>query len=800
MFWNFFKTAYRNFLRFKGYSFINLTGLVVGFVISIILFLWVSNELNFDRFNKNYDNIHRLCVDLKSGSHMIFPMIMPAAAELLKQDYPEVEDVVRIQRPFRANVTHNGEKLMQKGVCYADNSLFSIFSFPLVSGEPEELLNLPYTAVISESMAEKYFPGENPVGSVLKIEGQEFTITGLMKDIPHDSHFRFNIACSFETLYAEDRVAMENWFHIQFYTYLLLKKGSDASDFEKKLPGFVDKYMKEVLEGAGLSLRLFTQPLADIHLYSDLGGEIAPQGNIQYVYLFAGIAVFVLLIACINFINLSTARSVIRALEIGMRKTLGADNNLVRVQFLMESFFYCLFAMVLSIVIIIFLVPLLEQVYNTTFGLKELTGFTMIFLVIATTLLTGLLAGSYPAFYLSRIKPALAVKGGTTSGYKRSAFRNGLVVFQFVISIILITATIAIFNQISYMKGKSPGFNKENLLVIPGAKKLLKEYSLTTVRHLFSSVPGVLSIGGSSLVPGRGTQGAIMYPEGFSDSQPQMGEKLFIDENYLPALGIKIIEGRNFSRDYGSDPENSVLINRSAADKFGWKEAVGKTFIYPGSKSADSQGRKMSVVGVVSDFHSASMHRQIKPLILYNDIGRINFFVLKIKSENLPETIGQLQKSWDKLLPDLAFDFFFLDDTFDRMYRNEEQFAGITLMFCLFTIFISCLGLFGLAAFMAARRTKEIGVRKTLGATVYNLVFMLTGDFSRWAVLANVIAWPLSYYIINIWLENFAYRIELSILPFIFAALISFTISVLTVVFQAVRAASVNPVESLRYE
>ncbi len=801
MFKNYLKIAIRNIIRHKGFSFINIAGLAIGMACCILIMLWISNEFSFDKFNQYKDRIYRLCVDFEAGSHMVLPMTMPPAASLLIKEFPEVVNAARLEFPSHGSVKVNDEIFHETGVCHGDNSLFEIFSFPFLTGNSETALIEPYTVVITESVAERYFKKEDPIGKTLEINGKnEYTITGVIKDIPDNSHFRFNIMCSFKTLYSQNRSVMENWFHIQFFTYLLLEEDADIAQFEKKLPQFVDKYMGNALKASGASLKFFLQPLSRIHLYSSFAGDIALQADIKYIYLFAGIAFFVLMIACVNFINLSTARSSVRSMEIGIRKTMGAARSRLIFQFLLESVVLSFFALLFALV----LVEVLQSKFHFIFG-KELNFNVLssgVFFsgLIAFPVFVGILAGSYPAFYLSDIKPVAILKQGFKTGSYRSYFRNVLVTFQFVVSIILIIATITIFYQIHFMKRKDPGFKKENVIIISGINNILRENSLGILRQKFLGIPEIVNLGCTSLVPGRGIQRAVMYPEGFPLDQPQMGEKLFVDSHYIPTMGIELIAGRNFSEDFPADPEESVIINEAAAKEFGWSKPIGKTFSFRTSQEEDQKVIKLKVIGVVKDFHSASLHSKIEPLIFYYDTSRVNFLTIKVASDNPSQTLDTIKQKWKEIAPDFLFNFFFLDESLDQKYRSEERIGNIALYFCLLTVFIGCLGLFGLTAFIIEQRTKEIGIRKVLGSSVGQIVSLLTLNFIKWVVVANVIAFPVAYFIMKKWLQNFAYRTEINLITFVVSGLFVLMIALLTICFQTIKSANANPVKALKYE
>jgi putative ABC transport system permease protein len=799
---NHIKIATRLIRKQKGYSLINMAGLALGLTISALILLWVADELGFDRFHESARDIHRVNVDLEAGRHMILALTQPELAEALRNDYPEVVNTVRLSRPGRTAVRHKEMEFQEDLVCFADSSLFEVFSFPFLNGDKKTALSAPYTVVITESMSEKYFGEDNPLGQILKFEGtSDYTVTGVVQDVPVNSHFRFHMVRSFETLYSMNRKDMVNWLNIQYYTYIQLAPGTDARKFESKLPTTVDKYLGQILEAIGGSLVYFLQPLTRIHLYSKISGDIAAQGDITYIWLFSGIALFVLILACINFINLTTARSSSRALEIGLRKTIGGSKKSLLLQFLGESAFYSFLSFLMAAAVLSMIIPLFESMIGRELGIKLFSSPMLLFGFALLSLLVGLAAGSYPALYLSSFRPIHVLKTGLPGSRGRSRFRNILVVFQFTISIILIIGTLTVHHQIRYMKTKDLGFDKEHIVVLPGARQMLQHISFQTVRNEFLKLPGILNAAGSALVPTRGIQHDIFYPQGFTREQPQKLTRLDIEPNFIPTIGIEIVAGRNFSEDMISDPDESLLINQTAARQLGWaNESIGKTFTFYPPPGTGGETVVQRVVGVVKDFHSASLHSQIDPLVITYSPQRIRFLTLRIRPENTAQTIASIQEKWKTLTPQIPFDFFFLDDSFDRQYRMEERIRNLTFSFSLLAVLIGCMGLFGLASYMTERRTKEIGIRKVLGASSGRIVHLMSKEFLWLVAAANILAWPIAYLGLNLWLRNFPYHIGVQA-AFMFAAgFLALLVALVSVGFQSFKAARSNPVEALRYE
>jgi putative ABC transport system permease protein len=800
MFRNYLKVAVRNIKRHAGYSMINVVGLAIGMTCCILILLWVQDELSYDRYHENADRIYRLCIDANLGTQLRAPVTMAPAAPAMISEFPEVVNAARMVRPERVAVKYEDRTFREENVGYADNSVFDIFTFPFISGDPQTALSTPYSVVITEEMAQKYFGDQEPVGKILRLDDEaDFTVTAVVKNVPSNSHFSFNMLRSFETLYRENPQLMEAWITARFYTYLLLAENSDHKKLEEKFAAFVDRHMGDFLSAVGGTVKLFLQPLTRIHLYSDFERDLSAAGDITYVYLFSGIALFVLLIACFNFVNLATARSATRAREVGMRKTLGAGRGKLIGQFLGESVIYSFISIVLAFILLELALPLFNSLAQRELSLNYLQNPWLIPGLVGLALAVGLLAGCYPAFFLSSFKPVRVLKGTWSTTASGSGFRRALVVAQFVISIALIIGTITIYNQIDFMKNKKLGFDKEHVLIIPGMNQATRQ-SYLSIRDQLMSIPGVRAVGASSLVPGRGLTKSLFLPEGFSDNQPQTMDFLIVDPDYFPTMGIKIAKGRNFSADLATDSTESAIINETAARRFGWDNPIGKTFRLLTPPGAGGETQTFNVVGVVKDFHLQSLHQKIEPQIIFYDLSGLNNISVRIAPENVTHTMDLLKKEWQKINPQRPFDYFFMDESFDSQYRAEERLGTITLYFGLLAILIGCLGLFGMSSYTVEQRTKEIGVRKVLGATVAGIVLLLSKEFTRWVLVANVIAWPAAYLLADRWLGNFAYRIGISWTTFVLAGFLALLIALITVSFQAVKAALANPVETLRYE
>ena len=802
MFRNYLKIAFRNFRRHKGYSTINIAGLAVGMACCIFILAFIVSELSYDRFHEKAGRICRVTTEATvAGDNIKVPSIPAPMGPQLVEDFPEVEDAVRFRKYYTSVFQYGDRKYSEKNLIYADDSFFRIFSFELKRGNPESVLREPYTVVITEDAARRYFGGEDPIGKTIKYidANEEYTVTGVAADPPANSHFRFDLLASFESLYKRDPGNL-GWYNFNHQTYLLLKEGADYRELEAKLDGFGDKYLGEFKRMIGGEMHNYLQPLTSIHLHSKMVNELEPNGDIRNIYVFAAIGLFILILACINFMNLSTARSAGRAREVGMRKVLGAGKDLLVYQFLGES----LIMASISAVAAVFLVALTMPYFNNLTGLSMGIGFLsdprLVSGLIALVLFVGLAAGSYPAVYLSKFDPAPILKGDLTRGRGGAGLRRGLVVFQFAISIALIIGTGIILNQLRFMRSMELGFEKEQVIVFPVADRGMRE-SLGALREELASVKGVRSASVSMTVPGEEKSNfTLFHPEGWATDKTVGLNNFTVDEHFLGTFGIDLVAGRNFSREFSADQAEAVIINEAAAKHLNWDNPIGKRLYVGSNEDLSTYDEIYTVVGVVGDFHSRSLHHTVEPLLLRFSpefAGRVS---LKIEAEDIPATLARLEEKWEEAAPNRPFDFFFMDDHFDRLYRAEEKLGAIVRVFSIFAVFIGCLGLFGLASFAAERRTKEIGIRKVLGSSAGSIVMLLCREFAALVLIANVVAWPAAYLVMRRWLEAFPYRSELSIFTFIAAGAAAMAVALLTVSWRAVRAAQADPVKALKYE
>lgn len=802
---NYLRIAYRNLKKHRSFSFINIAGLSIGISVCFIIMLYVQDELSFDRFNKNADRIVRVVFKASINGGKIFEAnVMPPVASAMKNDYAEVEDATRLQAAGTPKVVYKDKTFKNDELAFVDPNFFNIFTLPLLKGNAATALQQRNSIIITKKIAEKYFGNENPLGKILSFPDNHavFQVTGLIDKVPANSHFHFDMFASMTGL---NDAKSDSWMQSNFFTYLLLKPGFNYKILEAKLPGMVKKYMgPQIQQSMGISLDQFVtkgnqlgfalQPLTSIHLYSHSNYELTPSGNATYVYIFGAIAIFMLLIACINFINLSTAGASKRAKEVGVRKVIGSVKIQLVKQFLIESSLLVFIALIVSIVMIKLALPEFNNISGKNllfeFNLKIIASF------IALGIAVSLIAGVYPAFFLSSFKPISVLKGKLTSNNKTIGLRSGLVVFQFFISVALIIATMVVWQQMKFIQNKKLGYNKEQLFTIPNSYMLGKNEQVYKEEMLQN--PQIVNATVSGYKPAGPTNGgnALAYPEGH-DNEIMRTTEYHVDEQYIPTFEMKMASGRNFSKEFLTD-STGMIINETAAKAFGWNNttAIGKTIIRENSSRGTNVPYR--VIGVVKDFNFQSLHQPITPLLmtLEPDHG----LTFKVKTADIQALLSSMKSKWNSYNTGEPFTFSFIDDLYNKTYASETKTGTILNIFAILTILVACLGLFGLATYTAEQRTKEIGIRKVLGASVMQVTEMLSKDFIKLVAIACLVAFPLSYWVMTKWLQGFVYRISISWWIFAAAAVTAMIIALITISFQAIKAAMANPVKSLRSE
>ena len=811
---NYFKTAWRNLMKNKFYSFITITGLAVGLATCLLIFLYVSDELNFDQFNKNAKNIYRIDSKLKfGGNEFDLAVSPPAIGPSAVRELPQVKQYTRIRDYGNFLVKKGNENLRENRVAYADSTLFSVFTLPMLAGDAASALKEPYSLVITESVAKKYFP-QDAVHNPVNVIGRNLTvndtgiykITGVIKDIPAASHFHFDF---FMSMSEDNDSRSDDWLSTQTYnTYILLDKRANSKVLESALNEMTERYagpqLKSMLDMSmddlkknGGFIRAGLTPLTDIHLHSNKTGELSANGNFQFVYIFSAIALFILLIACVNFMNLSTARSSNRAKEVGIRKVLGSLQKNLIAQFLTESFLISFIALVLSVLIAGLLLPYFNQLAGKTIMSNRLFQPSTLLSLVVLIIIAGFLAGSYPAFFLSSFQPVNVLKGRLAGGFKRSWLRNSLVVFQFVISIVLIIGTVVIYNQLDYIRTKNIGFNRKQVLVIQHTDAL--KNNAAAFKNELAQISGIENVTLSGYLPTNFYRSNnTFFTSPAIDLKTAMScQDWKIDENYIPTLGINLSAGRNFSAQFPAD-STGVIINEAAARFIGTKNLLNKK-LYNVENAETKETTEYHIIGVIKDFNFSSLRNTVTPLVMKLRSDNAGMAV-RISTAAIPPVIAQIKIKWQAMGTGQPLDYSFMDEQFDHLYTTEQRTGQLFIAFALLAIVIGCLGLFGLVTYAAEQRTKEIGIRKVLGASVRNIITMISKDFLKLIVIASVIAFPVAWWASNEWLQSFAYRINISWWFFVIASGIAIIIAFITISFQAIKAAVANPVKSLRTE
>jgi len=782
---SYIKIAIRNLKKHKVYSFINIFGLALGMACCILILLWVQDEVRYDRFHKNRNNLYRVYTEVQysDGRSNLFSESYFPLARVLKTECPDVVDAIRYSFEPGILIKFEERIFTNNHIAFADPSFFNLFTFPFIKGDPVTTLDEKFSVVITEEMSQKYFGSEDPIGKVLNINNQsDLKVTGVIKNLPKNSSFQFNCVIPFSLAFGEP----DHWGGNPLETYVLLNSTSQVEEVEQKITGIKEKHDPT---SSGMTVQLRLQPLTRIHLYA-LGGG----GLITFVYIFSVIACFVLIIACINFMNLATAKAATRANEIGLRKVVGAKKSDLIKQFFGESTLFSFIAFILALFIVELILPAFNNLSEKQIKLDLSGNITILIGLISIALFTGILSGSYPALFLSSFQPVNVLKRTLSSGVKSSLFRKVLVVSQFSISIFLIIGTMIVFNQLDFIQNRDLGYDKENLVFIYMQDELNQKYESLKNELLQNS--NILEITRSAQSPDiiASTHSALDWDGKDPEKKVSMNWD-FVDFDYFETFKMEVVEGRSFSREYTTDATEAFIVNEEAAKLMGMESPVGKRFSFAGQK-----GR---IVGVVKNFHFKPLHHKITPFVFGMNPDWINMMkclFIRIGPDNISETIKYVENICKKFSPDYPFRYQLFGERINRRYRNEQRMGTIVSYFTSLTILISCLGLFGLASFMVERRTKEIGIRKVLGSSVSRIVLLLTKEFTKWVLIANIIAWPVAYFILDRWLQNFAYSINVGPLVFILAAVVALMIALLTVSYQAVRAAMANPVESLRYE
>ena len=800
MFHNYFKIGFRNLLKNKIFSCINIAGLAIGIACCILISLWIQDELSYDGFHENRENIFRVVTVFRDDGTEVYGAQTPAPlAFTLKNTFPEIEKSTTVCGSWvtgnlRTTITVGDNSFYTDNLILTDPAFFEIFSFPFLDGERATALSDPNTVLLTSSVAKKCFRNANPLNKTVHINGNPVIVSGIIEDIPDNSHLQFDVVLPLTHVRNTDRSFFLNkWDSYGFSTYVLLRDGTTAKEIDAKIGDLIirnDPYF------GATAAHIFLQPLSRIRLFNVDGSA----GLVRYIYIFATIAVIVLLIACINYMNLATARSEKRAKEIGLRKVVGSRRAQIIRQFFSESFLYASISSIISLLIVILFLPHFNEVAGKRIDLNLmnpclLTGAALI------ALFTGVVSGLYPALYLSSFLPIHIVKHSTPSGTGKSFVRKSLVVVQFTLAIALIICMLIVSQQVGYMRHAEIGFSKENIITLPVTGNI--ENRLESFRHDLEKNTAILDVAFKSSSPLRSgpTSGTISWEGKEPDAQINWYHPM-VDHDYFQTLNMKIVEGRNFSRDIQSDRKQGFILNEEAVRQGNIQQPVGKSISVNGSMGV--------IIGVVQNAQLNSLRFQVQPEVYHlSQTFQEEFQTLFVKfgsSANdmqvgmMRTSLAHIERVWKQFMPDVPFEYRFLDETIEDQYREELRVSGILNSFTLVAVFLSCLGLYGLTSFMAERRRKEIGLRKVLGASIPGIVIALSREFTKWVLIANIMAWPVAYYAMNKWLENFAYRVELGIETFILSALLALSVALLTVSYQSIKAALANPVDSMRYE
>ena len=794
MFGNYVKLAIRNIRKSKTYSLINITGLALGIASCLLISIYIKFELSYDDYHIDSDRIYRVAQEFsnENGTSSTTRSGAPLGPTL-KDNFPQVKFYARMLDLNPGLVTKDNISFYEDKQFYTDNDIFQILSIPFLYGDPKTALLKPGTIVLSESIAKKYFGNEIPLGHTLTLGRTDYEITGVVSDQPRNSHLHFNILKSLKTLEIGSNYPFELWFVTNFNTYLKLAPHTDAVSFADQIDKTIHGYYKEEL-GAGESVRYILQQVKDIHLYSQFKDELEPSGNPQAILIFAIVCIFILLIACINFINLATAKSAMRGKEIGVRKVAGAVKKQLTIQFLSETFILTLISISFAIILIAAVLPLFNGIAGTSFILSDFYNPFFIAVLIAISVIVTLTAGGYPAFALASFQPINALKGNLTFTGKGSLLRRVLVISQYTISILLVISSLIIYSQIEFMQKKNLGFNKEQKLIIPVRERIDDRQEI--IKNEFLRNPSFAGATFSSTVPGRDLTGR------WTTTRPDQPERAgvdanfyYVDPDFIPLYGLEVIAGRAFQKGISTDMYNPFIINETALKDFGWatpEEALGK-----GLLTFDSV---QTIIGVVKDFNYMGLQKEVEPMILEWRPRQSDYLTLSVKPGNIKEALLFAEDKWNELFPGIPYEYFFLDNDFQRLYQSEENFGRLIGTFTALAFLIASFGLFGLASFMTERRTKEIGIRKVLGASVTSVVVLISKQFVKWIIVANIIAWPIAYYFMNSWIQNFAYRVDITLWLFVIAGVAALLIAVTTVGYQTIKAAIANPIDSIKYE
>jgi len=786
---NLIKTSIRHIRKHTGYSLLNILGLTLGISSSLFLIIYVSDEVSYDRYHENADRIYRVSSKITEPDDQFTWIVaqIPFGPQVV-QDYPEVQSFVRFINMPRALYKFEDKENIEENFFYVDSTLFDIFTYKVLKGEVKTATKDPGKIVLTETVAARYFGDADPVGKTLTTGNSTFEVTGVIEDVPFNSHFRFDAVSARNNLPKQ----LGTWGNFGVFTYLLLPHDLDVKAFETKMKGMYDVHMKTIFEPLKINIEYILEPITRIHLYSTNPGEPEPTGSITYVIIFGIVALFLILIAAMNYMNLSTARSTSRAREVGLRKVVGSRRGPLVTQFLSESIILTIISLIISIILLIILLPKFNLLAGKSFDLSILYSPVVIVSVIGVILFTGIIGGSYPAFFLSRFSPITVLKGEITQGTAGSLFRKILVIIQFTISVTMIVSTLVVFRQLNYLKNMEQGFNQENVITLQLNQGMVNKYPV--LKQALMENNEIKYVTSTNTSVGEGS-GKVIFNMETDQGMSQRGINFaVVDHDFVDALGINIVNGRDFQQDMPSDTLTGVVVNQTLAKRMGWSDAIGKKV-----ELGDGQFIRARVIGVMKDYHQTGMYNEIESLMLvYRE--RNNIIYVKLSDNNTEQNISFIENKWKEVFPDQPFTYTFLSERFNRQFEADEKRGLIFTMFTILAILIACLGLFGLASYMVEQRTKEIGIRKSFGADELVILRLISKDFILLVTIAILIASPAAYFFMSKWLQNYVYRTDIGVILIISAAILTVLITFVTISYKAWQAAILNPASSLRTE
>ncbi len=789
MFANLIKSTLRYIFRHFGYSLLNIAGLTLGITSALFLIVYAANEISYDRYHEKADRIYRVSSTItEPDDEFTWIVAQIPFGPQVAQDYPEVQSYVRFIPMGNTLVKYEDKEFNEENFNYVDSTLFDIFTFKVLRGEVKTALIEPNKIVLTRTVAARYFGDADPIGKTLTTKERAFEVTGVIEDVPFNSHFSFDAVASRNNLPKE----LGSWGNFGVFTYLLFPENTDIKAFEHKIQGMYDKYMKPIFESMGIKIEYQLEPLTRIHLYSTNAMEPEPTGSITYVYIFAIVAVFLVLIAAMNYINLATARSAKRAREVGLRKVVGSERGPIIMQFLTESVIFTFIALVFSLILLVVLLPKFNELAGRNFDLHAVFSLMNLLAAFGILLLVGIIGGSYPAFFLSRYEAVTVLKGEITQGSAGSFFRRVLIVIQFAVSVIMILCTLVVFKQLHYMKHMDQGFDQSNVISLQLDRNLGNKYPL--LKQALLENEEIKHVTSTNTPLGEGS-GKVIFNVETDEGMVQKGVNFaVVDHDFIETLGIKMKSGRDFEQDMPSDTLRAVVVNETFVKRMAWKEPLGKKV-----ELGDSNTVRASVVGVMQDYHQTGMYNEVESLMLvYRELN--NMIYVKLSGNKTQETLNFIETTWKDLFPDYPYSYTFLTDRFKGQFKADEKRGQIFTLFTLLAIFIACIGLFGLASYMVEQRTKEIGIRKVLGASEGTIMKLISKEFLTLAGIGIVIALPIAWYFMNNWLKNYTYRTHIGVTLVLLATLITVIITFITVSYKAYQASTMNPASSIKTE